>query len=93
MIVELQEDGTYLIDADGVLIVTCHEENCNSERGNIYAKRRVASIADMLSQIGFEKDRLMLASLASNMGKAFSELTQDFEKRIKTLGPSKIKKV
>jgi coenzyme F420-reducing hydrogenase delta subunit len=79
-------------NADGVMIITCHEDNCNSEQGNIYAKHRVASIADMLSQMGFERDRLMLASVASNMGKTFSDMTQDFEKTIKSLGPSRLKK-
>lgn len=84
--------AAFRANADGVLIMTCHEENCNSERGNIYAKNRVDSIAGLLSQMGFEKDRLKVVSLASNMGREFSDMTQDFEKRIKDLGPSKLKK-
>ena len=84
--------AAFRADADGVLIMTCHEENCNSERGNVYARNRVDSIAGLLSQMGFEKDRLKVISLASNMGREFSDITQDFEKRIKDLGPSKLKK-
>lgn len=79
-------------DADAVLVLTCHEGNCNSEQGNIYAKRRVDSIAGLLSQMGFEKDRLKVVSIASNMGKEFSDITRNFEKRIKELGPSRIKR-
>jgi len=78
--------------ADGVLVLTCHEDNCFSERGNIYAKRRVHNISEMLAQIGFKKERLMIATLASNMGREFAETANKFEDRIKELGPSKIKK-
>ncbi len=77
--------------ADGVLVLTCHEDNCYSEQGNIYAKRRIENISDMLSQMGFEKERLMMGTLASNMGREFAETINIFEDRIKALGPSKIK--
>ncbi len=79
--------------ADGVLILTCHEDNCYSEQGNIYAKRRVKTISHMLVQMGFEKERLMMGTLASNMGGKFAETTKTFEGIIKELGSSKIKKL
>lgn len=78
--------------ADGVLVLTCHEDNCYSERGNIYAKKRVENISNMLEQLGFEKERLMIGTLASNMGREFAETTNQFEDIIKRLGPSRIKK-
>ena len=77
--------------ADGVLVLTCHEGNCNSEQGNVYAKGRIDGISGLLSQMGFERDRLAVASLASNMGTEFSDMALNFEKRIAELGPSKIK--
>lgn len=77
--------------ADGVLVLTCHEGNCNSEQGNVFAKGRVDGIAGLLSQMGFARDRLAVASLASNMGTEFSDMTLNFERRIAELGPSKIK--
>ncbi len=84
--------AAFKANADGVLIMTCHEENCNSGMGNVYAKNRVDSIAGLLSQIGFEQERLKVTSLASNMERDFSVMTQNFEKRIKDLGPSRLKK-
>ena len=77
--------------ADGVLVLTCHEGNCNSEQGNAYAKGRSDSIAGLLSQMGFERERLAVASLASNMGTEFSDMMLNFERRIADLGPSKLK--
>ncbi len=76
--------------ADGVLLLTCHEGNCHSERGNIYVKGEVKQITDILSQMGFEKERLALKSLASNMGMEFAEIVNSFEKKIVELGPSRL---
>ncbi|MBW2249641.1 MAG: hydrogenase iron-sulfur subunit [Deltaproteobacteria bacterium] len=77
--------------ADGVLLLTCHEGNCHSERGNIYVKGEVEKIIDILLQIGFEQERLALKSLASNMGMEFAEIVNGFEKKIVELGPSRLK--
>jgi len=78
--------------ADGVLVLTCHEGNCHSEQGNIYAKQTVAQIMDMFLQIGFEKERLAVQTLASNMGTEFAEMVRRFEANIIELGPSRLKK-
>ena len=79
-------------NADGVLVLTCHEGNCHSERGNVYARQTVDQIADRFPQIGFEKDRIALQTLASNMGTEFAEMVNRFEANIIELGPSGLKK-
>ena len=76
--------------ADGVLLLTCHEGNCHSERGSIYAKGEVKKITDVLLQIGFEKERLVLKGLAANMGMEFAKIVKSFEKKIVELGPSRL---
>ena len=73
--------------ADGVLVLTCHEGNCHSERGNILAKRRTAHLKLMLKQIGIDPNRLLLKTLASNMAAEFAETTSKFEKQIAEAGP------
>jgi coenzyme F420-reducing hydrogenase delta subunit len=73
-----------------VLVLTCHEGNCHSEQGNIYARRRSELLTELFSHIGFEKDRLMIRTLASNMGAAFADIANNFEKSLLALGPSKL---
>jgi coenzyme F420-reducing hydrogenase delta subunit/Pyruvate/2-oxoacid:ferredoxin oxidoreductase delta subunit len=73
-------------NADGVLVLTCHEGNCHSERGNIFIRRRVEKISHLLPQIGFEKERIAMKTLASNMGKEFTEIVNSFERKIFGLG-------
>jgi len=77
--------------ADGVLVLTCHKGNCHSESGNIYAHQRVDQITSSLSQLGFESERLIYKTLASNMGTEFAKTVNAFEKAIFELGPSRLK--
>ncbi len=77
--------------SDGVLVLTCHKGNCHSEYGNTYAHRRVDQISGLLSQLGFEPERLAYRTLASTMGMEFSEMVNAFEDTIVNLGPSRLK--
>lgn len=80
-------------NADGVMVLTCHKGNCHSEQGNIYADQTVAQIREMFSRIGFEKERILIQTLASNMGAEFARIAGRFEETIKELGPSRLKKI
>lgn len=73
--------------ADGVLVFTCHEGNCHSERGNILAARRTAHLKNVLKQIGIDPNRILLKTLASNMAAEFAETAHTFEKQIAEAGP------
>jgi len=81
-----------LAGADGVLILTCHNGNCHSDIGNVYAKTRAENVSERLFAMGFEKERLLVRTIAPNMGREFIEITKSFENVIRKLGPSKIRK-
>jgi coenzyme F420-reducing hydrogenase delta subunit/NAD-dependent dihydropyrimidine dehydrogenase PreA subunit len=76
--------------ADGVLVFTCHEGNCHSERGNILAGQRTAHLKTLLAQIGIDPARLVIKTLAANMAAEFAETANSFEKRIASAGPTGI---
>lgn len=78
-------------NADGVLVLTCHEGNCHSEDGNIFARRRVEQLKETFSQMNFEKERLEIKTLASNMGYEFAQITNMFENTLKALGSGNLK--
>jgi quinone-modifying oxidoreductase, subunit QmoB len=84
--------AAFRLRADGVLVFTCHEGNCHSERGNILAARRTAHLKTMLKQIGVDPIRLFLKTLASNMAAEFAETANKFEKQIAEAGPLRITK-
>lgn len=78
--------------ADGVLVLTCHAGNCHSEDGNIFARRRVEQLKESFSHMNFEKERLEIKTLASNMGYEFAQIIYDFENTLKALGSGNLQK-
>jgi coenzyme F420-reducing hydrogenase delta subunit len=73
------------LEADGVLVLTCHAENCNAGSGNCLARDRVEALSPMLDQIGFDTRRLAIATLASNMGAGFAEMLNRFADQLTEL--------
>jgi len=71
--------------ADGVLVLTCHPGNSHSEEGNVFARRRVEQLRETFSQMNFEKERLEIKTLASNMGYEFAQIIYNFENTLKAL--------
>ncbi len=65
--------------ADGVVVMACHNGNCKSEKGSLYAKWRTANAQEMLATIGIQKDRVCFATTASNMGADFSAVLMNME--------------
>ena len=65
--------------ADGVVVMACHNGNCKSENGSLFAGWRAANAQDMIESIGLEKDRICFATTASNMGADFSRILMDME--------------
>lgn len=73
--------------AHGVLVCTCHEDNCKSQQGSGQARRKAASAMPLLDLSGIESDRLQIFTLAANMGGEFCRAVAEFHQKIKTLGP------
>ena len=77
--------------ADGVMVLGCHPGNCKSEKGSIFARRRVEEVRRMLETTGIEKERVQFGTLAANMGSAFRKLTTEMSGTIRELGPCALK--
>jgi heterodisulfide reductase subunit A-like polyferredoxin/coenzyme F420-reducing hydrogenase delta subunit len=78
--------------AEGVLVLTCHKDNCKSQHGNTFAGWRVEDAKRMLSEVGLEEDRLGFATIASNMPVEFVRITRKMEDKLNQLGPSRIRR-
>ena len=71
--------------ADGVMVCTCHTDNCKSICGNVLAGKRAASALSTLELAGMEKERLTVTSVAAHMGGEFHSMVAAFVSRIETL--------
>ena len=78
--------------ADGVLVAGCLEGGCHFIDGNLFAKKRVNSIRDILEEIGIEKERLRMVNISAAMATNLVAEINEMVSTIKKLGPNPIKK-
>ncbi len=71
--------------AEGVLVMTCHEDNCHSREGRGFAHRRSEQTAAFLGLSGIGADRIKITSLAANMPSEFTETLADFRRTLLAL--------
>lgn len=71
--------------AAGVLVLSCHPDNCHSERGNLLVRQRIALIGDQLGRMGENPERLQGYSLAANMPREFADTVRCFEQNLRQL--------
>ena len=80
------------LGADGVLVATCHFEDCHYMFGARKAAE-VHKITEKLTEmLGIEKERLKLDWISSAEASKFAKVANDFTETIRKLGPSRIKK-
>jgi coenzyme F420-reducing hydrogenase delta subunit len=78
--------------ADGVLVAGCLEGGCHFAEGNLYAKKRVNYIRDMLAELGLDKERLRMVNVSASMARPFTEVATDMIETVRKLGPSPLSK-
>ena len=76
--------------ADGVLVAGCLEGGCHYTNGNLYAKRRVAYVRDMLAEMGFEKERLRMVNVSASMARPLADHIVDMVETVRGLGPNPV---
>ena len=82
------EDGV-----DGVFVAGCIEGDCHNLTGNLNARRRVKYVQGLLDQLGLGSQRVEMFNLSSAMGKAFADAAIEMTERIKSLGPSPLRRL
>ena len=63
------EDG-----ADGVYAAGCLEGECHYLKGNLWARKRVDHVKNLLAEVGLEPERVEMYNMSSAMGAKFAEL-------------------
>ncbi len=80
------------LGADGVLVATCHFEDCHY----MFGARKAADVhkvtEKLTEMLGIEKERLKLDWISSAEATKFARVAQEFTDTIKRLVPSSIKK-
>lgn len=78
--------------ADGVLVAGCHPGDCHYQKGNYYARRKIALTKKLLESLGLEPERVKLSWIAASEGPKFAQVAKEFTEEIKNLGPNPAKR-
>ena len=77
--------------ADGVYVVACPIGNCHHVRGNERGQARMKRAAQLLEEIGLEKERLGMFFMSGSQAHAFTAAAQTMTERVRKLGPNPLK--
>ncbi|MBN1633644.1 MAG: hydrogenase iron-sulfur subunit [Ignavibacteria bacterium] len=75
---------------DGVMMMGCHPGECHYQKGNYNARRRYILLQKILEGFGLEPKRLGIWWVSASEAPRYAEVTTDFAKEIKKIGPSPI---
>jgi coenzyme F420-reducing hydrogenase delta subunit len=78
--------------ADGVYAAGCLEGECHYLKGNLWARKRVDHVKELLAELGIEPERVEMYNMSSAMGAKFAEVATEFTQRIKELGPNPVRR-
>jgi quinone-modifying oxidoreductase subunit QmoB len=70
--------SAFSMGADGVLVLTCHEDNCHSRQGSRFARTRTEQACAFLKQCGADATRLVFKTLAANMETELDTILSEF---------------
>ncbi len=79
--------------ADGVLIGGCHPGDCHYQNGNYKVRRRVAILKKIVSQFGYDEERIWLRWISASEGKVFADTVTSMVDSLKEKGPNPIKEL
>jgi coenzyme F420-reducing hydrogenase delta subunit len=77
--------------ADGVYVVACPLGNCHHVRGNERGQARVQRAAQILEEVGIERERLGMFFMSGSQAQAFAAAAHTMTERIRNLGPNPLK--
>ncbi|CAD7769333.1 MAG: Methyl-viologen-reducing hydrogenase, delta subunit [Candidatus Methanoperedenaceae archaeon GB50] len=77
--------------ADGVLVGGCHPGDCHYQKGNYYARRKIALVKQLLKTLKLEPERVRLSWIGASEGPRFAEVCTEFTEEIQKLGPNSAK--
>ncbi|HSL61707.1 MAG TPA: hydrogenase iron-sulfur subunit [Desulfotignum sp.] len=73
--------------ADGVYVAGCLAGDCHFKNGNFRAEARVNRVKKILTELGWEPERVAMFNMSAGMGEQFAKIAREFTETIIKLGP------
>jgi F420-non-reducing hydrogenase iron-sulfur subunit len=78
------------VGADAVFVSGCHEGDCHYVSGNLYARKRVEKMQEILKEVGLEPERVEMFHVSASEGPQFAAIAREMTERAYRLGPNPI---
>lgn len=76
------------VGADAVFVSGCHEGDCHYVSGNLYARKRVERLKEILKEVGLEPERVEMFHVSASEGPQFAAIAREMTERAYRLGPN-----
>jgi coenzyme F420-reducing hydrogenase delta subunit len=76
------------VGADAVFVSGCHEGDCHYVSGNLYARKRVEKMKEILKEVGLEPERVEMFHVSASEGPQFAAIAREMTERAYRLGPN-----
>lgn len=73
--------------ADGVLVSGCHPGDCHYLEGNLYARRRLNLMRELLEFIGVEPQRFNMSWVSASEGMKWKDVVESVVENVREIGP------
>ncbi|MBI4644567.1 MAG: hydrogenase iron-sulfur subunit [Deltaproteobacteria bacterium] len=78
--------------ADAVFVSGCHEGDCHYVSGNLYARKRVERMKEILKEVGLEPERVEMFHVSASEGPQFAAIAREMTERAYRLGPNPVRR-
>lgn len=83
---------TFEAGADAVFVSGCHEGDCHYVSGNLYARKRVERLKEILKEVGLEPERVDMFHVSASEGPQFAAIAREMTERAYRLGPNPMRR-
>jgi coenzyme F420-reducing hydrogenase delta subunit len=80
------------IGADAAFVSGCHEGDCHYLSGNLFARKRVKKMKQILQEVGLEPERVEMYHVSASEGPKFAAIAQEMTERAYRLGPNPVRR-
>ncbi|MFY9113911.1 MAG: hydrogenase iron-sulfur subunit [Dethiobacteria bacterium] len=75
--------------ADGVLVSGCHPGDCHYMEGNMYARRRMGLLKELMEFVGIDSRRFQMSWVSASEPAKWKEVVEKIVEDTRELGPFK----
>ncbi|MFZ5449015.1 MAG: hydrogenase iron-sulfur subunit [Thermodesulfobacteriota bacterium] len=80
------------VGADAVFVSGCHEGDCHYLSGNLYARKRVERLKEILKEVGLQPERVEMFHVSASEGPKFAAVAQEMTDCAYKLGPNPVRR-